>query len=172
MYSTHSIISCTEPLPTLPQMYGSVPSCSHKIQELVRAEVVVLDHAAPMRVDHLRTLFARPDAVLPVILVGETATRPAEHRDLQLAQGRDHVVANAPRVGNRRILAHPDATVDAVAQMLGKVAVDVAIHRGTRLIGAEDQGGRRLLREPGRGPHGQQGQSKEQYESNEPSSDK
>src|ERR1700742_4145997 len=30
MYSTHSIISCTVPEPTLPQMYGSQPTCSQK----------------------------------------------------------------------------------------------------------------------------------------------
>src|SRR5487761_2762089 len=29
-YSTHSIISCTVPLPTLPQKYGSQPSCAHR----------------------------------------------------------------------------------------------------------------------------------------------
>ena len=29
-YSTHCCISWTVPLPTLPQMYGSQPSCSHR----------------------------------------------------------------------------------------------------------------------------------------------
>jgi len=32
MYSTHSDISCTVPLPTLPLMYGSQPSSSHSIK--------------------------------------------------------------------------------------------------------------------------------------------
>src|ERR1039458_5161458 len=30
-YSTHCIISCTEPLPTLPQMHGSEATCSQKV---------------------------------------------------------------------------------------------------------------------------------------------
>ena len=47
MYSTHSIISCTVPLPTLPQMYGSAPDRLTQIHELVRPKLIRLDHARP-----------------------------------------------------------------------------------------------------------------------------
>ena len=75
----------TVPLPTLPQMYGSAAELLAQVHELVRAEVVVLRHAAPVRVDHRRALLARADAVPPVVLVGEAAARPAQDRDLQVA---------------------------------------------------------------------------------------
>ena len=67
----------------------------HEIHELVGAEAVVLDDAAPVGVDHRRALLARADAVLPVVLVGEAAAGPAQHGDVELLQGGDHVVADA-----------------------------------------------------------------------------
>ncbi len=50
-------------------------------------------------------------------------------------QRRDNVVADAAGVGDRRILAHPNALVNAPAQVLGKMTVDIAIDHHPRLIG-------------------------------------
>ena len=68
-----------------------------------------------------------PMPSLPVVLVGEAAARPAEDGDVELLQRRDDVVADAARVGDRRVLADPDALVDAAAEVLGEVAVDVPV---------------------------------------------
>ena len=45
-------------------------------QKFVRAEVVVLDHPAPVRVDHALALFTRADPIAPVVFIGKAATRP------------------------------------------------------------------------------------------------
>ena len=95
----------------------------------MRAEVVVLGDASPVGVDHGRALLAGADAVHPVVLVGEAAAGPAEDRNLDPLQRLHHVVADAARVGDRAVLAHPDAAVDAAAQVLGELAVDVAVDR-------------------------------------------
>ena len=67
----------------------------------MRAKVVVLRHTAPMGVDHSRPLVARADAILPMILVGKTAARPAQDGDFDPLQGLDDIVANAAGIGDR-----------------------------------------------------------------------
>jgi hypothetical protein len=69
--------------------------------ELVGAEVVVLLDVAPVCVDHAGSLVAGADAVLPVVLVGETTAGPAQVGDVQGTQGFDDVEADAALVGNR-----------------------------------------------------------------------
>ena len=112
--------------------------------------MVVFHHAAPGRVDHGGPLVARPDAVLPVVFIGKTAARPAQHRHLDFLQRGDHVIADAAGVGDRAVFAHPDAAINAMAEMLGKLPVDIAIDDRPRLIGLDDERGvedrRRLLR--------------------------
>ncbi len=71
----------------------------HEIHELVGAKAVILDDAAPVRVDHRRALLARPDAVLPVVLVGEAAAGPAQDGDVQRLERRDDVVPDARVLG-------------------------------------------------------------------------
>ena len=75
MYSTHCCSSCTLPLPTLPQMYGLAAQLLAQVQELVRAEMIVLGDFAPVRVDHRRPLRARPHAVFPMVFVRKTSAR-------------------------------------------------------------------------------------------------
>ena len=87
-------------------------------------------------------LLAGTDPVLPVVLVGEAAARPAQHGDVELLERGDDVVADPARVRDRGARAHPDALVDAPAEVLGEVAVDVLVHDRARLVGAEDRGGR------------------------------
>jgi hypothetical protein len=105
----------------------------------VRAEVVVLGHAAPVGVDHGGAVLARADAVLPVVLVGEAAPRPTEHRDLDLAQGLDHIVADASRVGDRAVRPDPVPAVDAMAQVFREVPIYVPIDGDLALIGLNSQ---------------------------------
>ena len=81
------------------------------------------------------------DAVAPVVLVGEAAAGPAQHRDLQLLERREHVVAIAARVGNRRVFADPDAFVDIAAEVLHELAMQRRIDRGAGLVGADRQRG-------------------------------
>ena len=95
-----------------------------QIEELMCAETVVLNRSAPVVVDHTGTVLARTDAVGPVILVGKTAAGPAEHGDMQFPEGGKHVVAVAVGVGHGRFRAYPQTTIDACAEMLGKLAVD------------------------------------------------
>src|SRR5690606_39907251 len=113
------------------------------------AEAVGLLDAAPVGVDLDPALFARSDAVAPVVLVGEAAARPAHHRHLQFLQRGQHVVAVPTGVGDFRVLADPDAAVDAVAQVLGELAEDVAADGLAGLVRA--QGGAGLGRRLGGG---------------------
>ena len=109
-----------------------------QIQKLVGAEVIGLGNAAPMRVDHGRALRSWADAVHPMIFIREATTRPAQVRNLHRSQRRDYIVTNAARVGYRRILAHPDATVDAATQVFGEVPIDVPADLGFPKIGIDD----------------------------------
>ena len=119
-----------------------------EVEELVGAEAVVLDDASPVDVDPAASRLRGADAVLPVVLVGEAAARPAQVGDLDLAQRLDDVVSNAVSVGDRRCGPDPQPVVDAAAEMLGEVAVDVPADHRTRLPGADRQRGvPRLLRE-------------------------
>src|SRR5690606_30012935 len=112
-----------------------------EIHELVGAEAVGLLHATPVGVDLAPALVARADAAAPVGLVGETTAGPAQHRHVQLPQRGQHVVAVAAGVGDLRILAHPDAAVDAVAQVLGELAEDIAADGVAGLVGAQGGAG-------------------------------
>ena len=78
-----------------------------EIEELVGTEGVVLDGATPVVVAQRRTLAARTDAVHPVIVVGETAARPAQNRHFEGLQRLEHILAVAIDVGYGGILAHP-----------------------------------------------------------------
>ena len=55
---------------------------SAQLEKFVGAEAVVFHHAAPVGVDHLFSVFLRPDAVHPVVFIREAAARPAQDGDL------------------------------------------------------------------------------------------
>ncbi len=101
-------------------------------------EAVVLDNASPVGVDHLRTLFVRPDAVLPMVFVGKTAAWPSEDGDPYLFQRLGHIVPDAVSIRYRRILSDPYAAVDASAEMLGKMPVDVLVDGAGRDVGVDE----------------------------------
>ena len=62
-----------------------------------------------------------------MIFVGEATAGPADHRHLQFLERGHDVVADSPRVRDRRAGAHPDAFVNPAPQMLGELAENVAI---------------------------------------------
>src|SRR5699024_10721525 len=118
------------------------------------AEGVVLDHVAPVGVDHAGPLLARADAIAPVVVVGEAAAGPAQVRDLQRAQRLDHVIADAARVRDLGVLAHVEAAVDAAAQMLGGRAGDVPADRVAGAVEVDDDAGRAAADRRRSGPVG------------------
>ena len=73
------------------------------------------------------------DALPPVVLVREAAARPPHVRHLERLERGDHVVADAPGVGDRGVRADPDSLVDAVAEVLRELAEDVAVDLGAGL---------------------------------------
>src|SRR5690349_1607942 len=93
------------------------------------AETIVLGNAAPMDIDPLRTLGARPDAVTPVIEIAKTAARPADVRHMDFLERIHHILAIAANVGNLTVLADPNTFINAAPQMFGKLAIDMAIDR-------------------------------------------
>src|SRR5665213_1359813 len=121
----------------------------------MRAEAVVLDVAAPVGVHALGALGGRTDAVAPVIIVGEAAAGPAEHGHAKFLEVIDRGAANAVDVGHRRVLADPDAAIDARAQMFGEVRMQfgpddtdflVSMDHGFAVAGALAEDGTREQR--------------------------
>ena len=110
-----------------------------EVQELVCAEGIGLDDAAPIWIEGRRALVGRPDSLAPMIFVGKAAAGPANHRYLQLLERGHDVVANSPRVRNGRAGTHPDAFVDSAAQMLGKLTENVAIDLRACFVGSDPQ---------------------------------
>ena len=147
---------------------------AQQLEELVRADRVRLGHAAPMGVDLDRTLVLRADTLAPIIFVGEAPARPADHRHLQVAERRDHVVAEAVGVRDLGVLADPQPLVDAVAQMLGELGEDAAIIDRAGLVALDRDGGGggagggrlagRTLTRSGLGACGERGRRKHQRE--------
>ena len=109
-----------------------------QLHELMRAEGIVLHNAAPVRVHHALARFLRADAVLPVILVCKAAARPAQHGNADIPQRLHNVGAHPVHVRNGAVFSHEEAVVDAAAQVLRKVAVDVAVDHSS-LSGCVDE---------------------------------
>src|SRR5699024_6218144 len=109
-----------------------------EVHELVGAEGVVLDDVAPVGVDHAGAVLARADPVAPVVVVGEADAGPAQVRDPKGSQRLDHVGADAAHVRDLGDLAHVDAAVEAAAQVLGEVAVEVAADGGAGQVQIDD----------------------------------
>src|SRR5471030_3077538 len=91
------------------------------------AEAVVLGHAAPMNIDPHRALGARADAVAPVIQVAETAAGPTHHRNMDMPQCLHHILAVPVDIGNLAVLSYPDTFIYPAPQMLGELAIDMAV---------------------------------------------
>src|SRR5262245_22493854 len=63
-----------------------------------------------------------------MVFVREAAARPANVRRLYHLQRGDDVVADAPRIRNWGTRTDPYALINAVAEVLGKLAEDIAIN--------------------------------------------
>jgi len=105
-----------------------------ELQEFVRAELVGFDGVAPPDVDAARPARARADAVAPVVVVGEAAARPAQHRHADFLQRVDDVLADAAEVGDLGVFSDADAVVDARPKMLGKMPVQERVDPGDGLV--------------------------------------
>ena len=103
--------------------------------ELVGAELVGLDRL-PGQFAAARALLFGADAVEPVVAAQEVAARIADDGVGLLAQGLQHVLAQAVLVGVGR-LGVVDAFVDAAAHVLDEAAKEQGRDRGDRSIGVE-----------------------------------
>ena len=134
--------------PDVDREVGPAADLVDEVHELVRPERVRLDDAAPVGIDLRRA--RRTDAFAPVVVVGEAAARPPHVRHLQRLECRDDVVADAARVGDGRAGTDPHALVDALAQVLGELAEEVAVDLRAGLRGIDGEldpvGGGRSLR--------------------------
>jgi hypothetical protein len=73
-----------------------------------------------------------------VVGVREAASRPAQVGDIECAKGLDDIETQAALVRDRGILAHPESAVDAAAEVLGEVAVQVLADRRTGDVEIDD----------------------------------
>jgi hypothetical protein len=74
-----------------------------------------------------------------MVFIGETTARPAQHGNFDFLESGDDIVANSARVGNWAVFTDPNAFVNATAEMLGELAVDVAIDSSAGLFCVNDQ---------------------------------
>ena len=121
-----------------------------EVQELVRAESVGLLDSTPVRVD------ASPAAGRAGRCRRASDTRRRSSRrasappaPCSFFKRGDDIVAIAARVGNRGVLADPDAFVDAATEMLGELAVDVATDLRPGLDRRESSPWRKTFASPG-----------------------
>ena len=119
-----------------------------KIHELIGAETVGVDHAAPRGVEGCRPLPGRTDSLAPVVLIGKAAARPAHIGHLQRAKGRHNVGANPACIRDRRIRSNPNAVVESVSEILSKLTEKVVIDLRSRLRYIDGQ--MRILSGPSR----------------------
>ena len=103
------------------------------------AEGIVLGDAAPGVVHDARTLGTRADAVAPVVAVGEAAAGPAEVRDPDPAEDFDHVLAHAVDVRDLGFLPDIEAVVDAVSEVFGELAVDMAADPPLEIVRVDNE---------------------------------
>jgi hypothetical protein len=97
------------------------------LDELVGSKAVRLLRA-PRQLDPPRSLFARPDAVQPVVVADEVAAPSPEHADAERPQEVEDVAAEASLVGQERAFL-VDAAVGTATEMLDEAAEDVRAQR-------------------------------------------
>ena len=59
--------------------------------------------------------------------------------DPDFFQRGDDIIADAARVGNRAVLAHPDAFINTTAKVFGKLTIDVPADLRARLVRVNDE---------------------------------
>jgi len=68
-----------------------------------------------------------------VILVCEAAAGPADVGDFEFPECGDNVIPDPARIWDGRIRPNPDALVQPMSKILGKLSEEVAIDPGSRL---------------------------------------
>src|SRR5699024_2786197 len=99
-----------------------------EFQKLMSTEGIILGYAAPVGVDHTLAALLGADSVFPVVVVGKPAAGPAEDRHPDMTKGFYHIRAHSLFIGNRRILPDKYAVVNAPAQVLGKMAIQIPVY--------------------------------------------
>src|SRR5690606_14429295 len=100
------------------------------------AEAVDFGDAAPERIDDGGPFLAWADAVFPVVVVGEAAAGPAHVGRVDAARRLDDGPVELPPAV---VAPDPEAAVDVAPEVLGEVAVDVAVDGRPRRVGVEDE---------------------------------
>src|ERR1700761_3274950 len=90
------------------------------------AETIVIRHHTPGGIHRLLALILRTDGIPPMILIGITTARPAQHRDLYFFQ-RFHDI-------HPDLAVLPEAVIDTASQVLRKMTVDKAADDRPRTI--------------------------------------
>jgi hypothetical protein len=92
-----------------------------------------------MNIHAAGTLLDRPDPVAPVIVVGEATARPPQDRDSEFLQIIHGVPAKPVDVRNRRLLPYPHPAIDARAEVLREVGVELGPHGPDFLVRVNDR---------------------------------
>ena len=101
-------------------------------------KTVVFGYISPPSVDNSRPVGLGANAIFPMVGIRKTATWPAQVGNFEFDQGVDHVFAHAVYSWNFGVVfAHVNSIVDAPAQVLGKVAVDVLADGVLAKVGIE-----------------------------------
>ena len=108
-----------------------------KVHEFMRTERVGFRHACPDMVDGCFAFGA--NAVAPVIFIGKATAGPTHNGDLDGLECANNIAANTAHIRDFAILANPDAAVNAGAQMLGKLAENVAVDGCAGLVRFDSQ---------------------------------
>ena len=70
-----------------------------------------------------------------MVFIGKAAARPAQNGDSHFFKRIDNIAAHTVDIGNIGIFADIKSLINASAQMLGKVTVNVLVDAGYFLIG-------------------------------------
>ena len=81
------------------------PQLLTQIHEFMRSEVIAVGHISPMGIDAPRAFFPWADTVLPMVIIGKTASWPTQIGDVDLPQRLDHIIADATLIWDRGVLA-------------------------------------------------------------------
>ena len=99
--------------------------------------MIVFYDAAPVRVNHRGLCLPWSDTFLPVVLVGKAASWPTQFRDFDPFLSLYDIVADPACIGDAEILPTQKSIIDASAQMLGKMTIDVAVYLVHRSLGID-----------------------------------
>lgn len=101
----------------------------------MRTKGIVLGNTAPPDVYYFWPFRFITNTVFPMIGISEAAAGPAQVWNFEFFQGSHHVISHTGRVWNFRRIAYIKTAVNATAQMLGKMPVNMAADFTARFAG-------------------------------------